>query len=368
MGTMPVAACLRFDIVAELFCPGLRQLTGRDEPVERRVFGNPGQNIVAESRHFSRQFESAARSFANPERDGRRCAVSVADDDFAAADVLDAPGRVAEEEDVAGIALDGEVFIERADDGAVLVVGDDAIARDFRDRPAAGDGREPRAFPRPQAAIDAVAMEIRPPAPARRRDPLAQHLEDVIVIGTRQVPVRIRPAEAFEECIFIPLLAGDRGDDLLRQDVQRRIGNVDAIESPFADGAHERGTFHQFFAGEREQSSLRHGAERVTGPADALQEGRDRPRRSKLADEVDVSDIDAEFQRRGCDHRLQASFLEPLLRALAGCCATGCRDATAPGPRRAVPSVDAPRAPPVLRWFTKTSVLRCDPISCTRCS
>ena len=34
----------------------------------------------------------------------------------------------------------------------------------------------------------------------------------------------------------------------------------------------------------------------VTGPADALEEGRDRPRRADLHDEVHLADVDAQLQ------------------------------------------------------------------------
>ena len=49
------------------------------------------------------------------------------------------------------------------------------------------------------------------------------------------------------------------------------------------------------------------------GAADPLQKGRDRARRAELADEVDVADVDAEFERGGGDHRFQVAALQPLL-------------------------------------------------------
>ena len=51
----------------------------------------------------------------------------------------------------------------------------------------------------------------------------------------------------------------------------------------------------------------------MAGAADALQEARDRARRADLADEIDVADVDAEFERGGGDQRLQLAALEPLL-------------------------------------------------------
>ena len=60
--------------------------------------------------------------------------------------MLDAPGGIAQQKDVAGIAFDREIFVERADHRAVLVVGDDAIIGDLGNGAAAGDGRQPRAL------------------------------------------------------------------------------------------------------------------------------------------------------------------------------------------------------------------------------
>src|SRR5512144_2006531 len=47
--------------------------------------------------------------------------------------------------------------------------------------------------------------------------------------------------------------------------------------------------------------------------ADALQERRNRARRPELANEVDVADVDAQFERRGRNERLELAGLEALL-------------------------------------------------------
>ena len=54
-------------------------------------------------------------------------------------------------------------------------------------------------------------------------------------------------------------------------------------------------------------------AHRVAGTADPLQQSRDGARRGDLTHEVDVTDVDAELQRRGRDQRLQLAALELLL-------------------------------------------------------
>ena len=52
---------------------------------------------------------------------------------------------------------------------------------------------------------------------------------------------------------------------------------------------------------------------RVVGPPRALQEGRNRPRRAELADEIDVADVDPELERRGGHERPQFAALQALL-------------------------------------------------------
>ena len=64
----------------------------------------------------------------------------------AALDPADAPGGVAEQEDVAGHGLDREVLVERADRGLVGLQHD-RVVRVVRDRAARGERGEPRAAP-----------------------------------------------------------------------------------------------------------------------------------------------------------------------------------------------------------------------------
>ena len=96
---------------------------------------------------------------------------------------------------------------------------------------------------------------------------------------------------------FRPCLAGDHGDDLLRDDVERVFRDLDAIELAGVDGTHRRRTLDEVVARQRKENSLGDGAEPVTGAADALQQRRDGARRAEVADELDGTDIDAELER-----------------------------------------------------------------------
>ena len=96
--------------------------------------------------------------------------------------------------------------------------------------------------------------------------------------------------------------------------------------------------------------------------ADALNRGRNRFGRIELADELDRADVDAEFERRGRDDRLQLAALEPLL----GQQPLGAREAAVMGHHSigAEPllQIDRDALGRMRRLSVKTSVVRCSPI------
>ena len=97
-----------------------------------------------------RQFDRPRRRLAAPERNRRRGAARVFDQHASGSDAPDAPGRIAEQEDVAGHALDGEVLVDGADDVALGML-DDVVQGGVGNGAAAGDRGEPRASSGPAA-------------------------------------------------------------------------------------------------------------------------------------------------------------------------------------------------------------------------
>ena len=108
----------------------------------------------------------------------------------------------------------------------------------------------------------------------------------------RQVAIGIGAPHALKQRIFVPLFATAHGDHLLRQDVERRGRNVQAIEIALPDGANRRRTFQQVVARGGKQPSLGDRSAPVTGTTYALQRDRNRARRVDLADEIDRTDVD----------------------------------------------------------------------------
>ena len=86
------------------------------------------------------------------------------------------------------------------------------------------------------------------------------------------------------------------------------------------------GAFHEVVARHRQQATLRCARNGVTRSTDPLQQGRDAVGRPDLANQIDVTDIDAEFQRCVATSALSV----PLLRRCSASMRvslTGFRDA-----------------------------------------
>ncbi len=112
----------------------------------------------------------------------------------------------------------------------------------------------------------------------------------------------------------VPLLGGRGGHDLLGQDVERLLGDDQAVELAPAHRVHQGRALDQLVAGEREEPPLGQAAEMVAGPPDALEQGGDRARRAELADQVHRADVDPQLQRGGGHQGRQLAGLEPALR------------------------------------------------------
>ena len=130
-----------------------RPAAGRTRPTATRSAAVPcARHLLAQPRHRRRQLARPPRRLADPERDAGRRALRVLDAHAARLDAPDAPRAVAEQEDVAAHALDGEVLVHRADEQPVRLL-DHLVVGGVGDRAAAGDGDQARAAARAQPAV-----------------------------------------------------------------------------------------------------------------------------------------------------------------------------------------------------------------------
>ena len=261
----------------------------------------------------------ALRRFAEPERQGGRCAVGVFDEHAAGGfDALDAPAGVAEQDDVAGAGVDGEVLVERGDLHA-FGLEDDVEEGGVRDGAAVGDGDHARAAARMQAAVDAVAQKVGAVAAAAGFDAFA---ESSVMSSSKccagEVAIGIGAAEDVVEGVFFPGFGAAGGDDLLHEDVDGLRRNFQLIELAGAHLADEGGLLEQVVAGGGEEAALGDGSAPVAGAAHALHGDGDGARGADLADEIDVADVDAEFERGGGDEHLDFARFSVAARRRGG--------------------------------------------------
>ena len=270
----------------------------------RDIFPQPGDRL--------RQLVRSSGRLAEPERNGGCHALRVLDADDAAFHAPDLVAPVAELKNVAGKAFNGEILVHRSNE-AVFGLKQDLVVGVVGDSTASGQRGQARAAPAAQHAIHGVVVEQRTaPAPARA-EALRQHVDDRGKVVARQFSIRPGAPYQREQLILPPLAACHFGHDLLRQDVQRLVGNDETIELAAANAVEQSRAFDQLVARQRKQSPLGRTSDRMTGPTHPLQESCDRAGRTELAHKIDVTNVDAELKRCRCNERLQLPVLQSLL-------------------------------------------------------
>ena len=127
--------------------------------VQARIRSGTGASVVApQSPRAARDTSAesstrAAGRFAAPEGDAGAAPWASSTRTRPGFDAADAPGSGAQQEDVAGHALDGEIFIHGADRGAFRL-GHHQVVRVIGDGAAGSDGGEARAAPAAHDAVD----------------------------------------------------------------------------------------------------------------------------------------------------------------------------------------------------------------------
>ena len=252
-------------------------------------------HLFAKARHRGGQLRRPGRRLADPERDARRLAAGVLDADLPRLDLENSPGRVAELEDVARHALDGEVFVDRPY-RSPLGLQDHGVVGGIGNGAARSDRREPRPLTGAQPAVDPVVEEECGPPPPLHGEPVRKHLQDIVETLPGKRAVRVGTPRHVVQVVGPPFLAADRRDDLLGQNVERRLRDGESIELAAPHRVEKGGALDELVARQRKETPHREAAHRVPGPPDALQQGGDRARRADLADQVDRADVDAELQ------------------------------------------------------------------------
>jgi hypothetical protein len=101
------------------------------------------------------------------------------------------------------------------------------------------------------------------------------------------------------------------GYNLLSENVERRGRNLEAIELAGSDRPNQGRALDQLVPSGGEEVAFGLRTDPVAGAAHALEGDGDGARRSDLADQIDGTDVDAEFQRSCCDDSSQLATLQP---------------------------------------------------------
>ena len=152
--------------------------------------------------------------------------MGVFDEDAAGGfDALDAPAGGAEEDDVAGGGVDGEVLVECGDLDA-FGLEDDVVEVCVGDGAAVGDGDHAGSAARVEMMLDAVAKEVGAIAAAGGLDAFGEEGENVVKGFACQVAIGVGAAKGVVEGVLFPGLGSAGCDDLLHEDVGGLWGNL----------------------------------------------------------------------------------------------------------------------------------------------
>ena len=235
VGTTPSASAAGSEIAHDLLGaagvePGFLDRARRwRRPRRRRA--RRSRDLGAQRRHLGRELRRARGRLAQPERHRGRRAARVGHAHYARLDAPDAPRRAAEQEHVAGHALDGPVLVHRADEG-VVGIEQHAVVGGVGDRAAGGERREARAAPAAQHRRSrGRGARARRGGRGRSATPSETSSSDGVEVLARELRVGRGAPREREERVLGPRLRRARRDELLRQDVERRARREHAVEA-----------------------------------------------------------------------------------------------------------------------------------------
>ncbi len=203
---------------------------------------------------------------------------------------------------IADAALVDEFLIQLADahsgkiiSGILACVGDGA-AVDQGQSLTARQGQQPIVEPVP---TDAWLKGIEPDRTALALSPAiapAHQLQHLFECFGRQIAIGISSADQLVESDGFPRFHRRHGDDLLSQNIEAVGGNVNRFDAARGHFSSQHRLFQQIGGRLGNQAALAGAANKVAGATDTLQGPGDAAGRFDLANQVDCSHVDTEFQ------------------------------------------------------------------------
>ena len=224
-------------------------------------------------------------------------------------DVLDAPRRAAEGDDVAHLPLVDELLLQLAQARAVgehqavvAAVGDGAAGGDGQ-HARAGQGRHPIGCALPGDLGRQPPGHVGGVAPGEQVEHRVEGLPAEAGVGRRV-------AEQLQQLLAGPGLHGHRADDVLGHHVQSVARHARGLQGALVHAPGHHGALHQVFAVERHDAPLAGLVQQVAGAAHPLQAGGHRPGRVELQHQVNGPHVDAELHGAGGQQRRDLPRLE----------------------------------------------------------
>src|SRR5439155_21092357 len=238
-----------------------------------------------------------ADAFALPKRHGSRHAGCRRDENAVARDLLDSPGRGAEQEGLAGARLVHHLLVQLADTAAA-VDQVDAEKPAIRNRPGVRHGEPAHAAPAADDTGSAIPDDARPQLRELvARVPPGGHVQHVFGLRAREVREGIRSANELVQVVDGDFLFGSNRNDLLGEDVERIARDHRLLDPTLEHALDDDRGLDQVGPELGEDTTLRNGAELGPCTPDPLEATDDRLRRLDLYDEVDRAHVDAELER-----------------------------------------------------------------------
>ena len=235
----------------------------------------------------------------------------ILDADASRLDPADPVRRVAELEHVTGEAFDREILVHRADEVPRRLEDDVVIGR-VRNRTTGGKRGQPGAAAAAQHVVHRIPVHVGRAMAVPRREAVGERANDVEIFVVGELRIRRRTRQLVEQVALRPFARRDLGDDLLGEYVERLRRDRHAIELAALDCVEQRRAFDELVARQRKEPRLRRATDRMARAAGALQERRDPPRGTKLAHELDVTDVDTKLQRCRRHECFELALLQPL--------------------------------------------------------
>ena len=236
----------------------------------------------------------------------------IGDADSAALDTQDAVGLIAELKNISRQAFDGEIFVHAADE-LIIRLEQNPVIRVVRDR--ATWRSAPSSVPHAGRAtmVDGVMMDQGAPAAPPCGEAFGEHCYDAGKIGFGQIAIGPGAPQQGKKFVLVPVTRRHFGGDLLGQHIERLILDGKPVKFAAPDAVEQCRAFGEIIAREGKQAAFGQAIDGMSRASDPLQKTCDRTRRSELAHQIDIADVDAKFEGSGRDKRFELALFQTML-------------------------------------------------------